>query len=422
MKLNQEKIKTIFLVISWSLYDLANQFFALNVVSLYFVRWLTLEKNIPEIFYSLSFSISTFFIATFSPLLGALADITQRHKPFLVYLTLLSIVFTMLLSLSDNVSLNLLFFGIANFGCQLAIVFYNALMVGIAPREKSGLVSGIGRAFGYSGAILALYLIKPIVLKKGFRGAFFPSGFFFLLFSLPCLIFIKDKSPQDKINPIHFLKKEKIAGIFKELWRTAFNAPELTGLADFLKASFFSLCAVNAVILFMSVYATKVFSLSESQIINLVAFSTLFAIAGSIFSGMFSDYLGYKNYLIAVFILWNICFLSGALARSTHLYWIVGALVGIALGSTWVVARALITRLVPRKNMGEVFGLFNLVGYLSSIIGALFWGVILHLLSGWGELAYRITLLSLCFFITVGFIFLLRIPKEKREELCQKRV
>ncbi|MDO9573054.1 MAG: hypothetical protein Q7J37_04150 [Candidatus Omnitrophota bacterium] len=35
----KEKIKKPALVLAWGLYDLANQFFALNIVSLYFVRW-----------------------------------------------------------------------------------------------------------------------------------------------------------------------------------------------------------------------------------------------------------------------------------------------------------------------------------------------------------------------------------------------
>lgn len=59
----KEKIKNFFLIFAWGLYDLANQFFALNIVSLYFVRWLTLEMKAPEILYSITFGISAFFIA-----------------------------------------------------------------------------------------------------------------------------------------------------------------------------------------------------------------------------------------------------------------------------------------------------------------------------------------------------------------------
>lgn len=404
------KIKNFFLIISWAFYDLANQFFALNIVTLYFVRWLVLEKRSPEILYSLSFGISTFFIAVLAPILGVISDTTGRRKPFLIYLTLLSIIFTMLLGIKNNILLSLIFFGIANFGCQSAIVFYNALMINIAPQNRIGLISGLGKAFGYSGAILALYLIKPVVLKSGYQATFLPTGILFLIFSLPCLVFIKDRQTTAKINLIYFLKKDRIVQTFKTLKKTAFDAHASSGLLDFLKGSLFGLCAVNAVILFMSVYATKVFGLNETQVINLVGFSTFFAIAGSLVSGFLSDYIGHKRCLVAVFILWSICFLGGAFVRSTSLYWLIGALVGVALGSTWVVSRALAISLVSEAKIGEVFGLFNLVGYISAILGALFWGLILLLLSNFGEWGYRTALLSLISFMAFGFIFILRLP------------
>lgn len=400
-----------FLIISWALYDLANQFFALNVVSLYFVRWLTLEKQVPEIFYSISFGISTFFVAILAPILGGISDITQRRQPFLVSLTLLSIIFTMLLGV-DNIFLGLLFFAIANFGCQTASVFYNALMVNIAPRGKIGLVSGLGKMFGYTGAIVALYLIKPIVLKSGYQATFLPTGILFLVFSLPCMIFVKDMQSKERLNLVYFLKKERLFVILKSLKATVFDAYRYPGLLDFLKAAFFGLCAVNAIILFMSIYATRVFGLSEAGVINLITFSTLFAIAGSIFSGFISDYVGHKRVLSTIFILWVVCFFMGALVRNTSLYWLIGALVGIALGSTWVISRALAVRLVPAEKIGEVFGLFNLVGYISGIVGALFWGLVLLFLSPFGEWGYRIALLSLILFVLLGFIFLLRIPRQ----------
>lgn len=414
MKLNKEKINNSFLILSWAMYDLSNQFFALNIVSLYFVRWLTLEKQKPEIFYSLTFGISTFFVAIFGVILGAISDITQRRRPFLVYLTLISIIFTMLLG-RDNIFLGLLFFAIANFGCQTAIVFYNAMMVNISPGNKIGLVSGIGKMFGYSGAILALYIFKPIVLKSGYQATFLPTGILFLIFSLPCMFLIKDKSSKIKIDLIGFLKKDKIKGIFKTLKASAFGAQSFPGLLDFLKATFFGLCAVNAIILFMSVYATRVFGLDEAQVIDLITFSTFFAMAGSIFSGFISDYLGHKRCLVAVFMLWVICFLGGTFAKDIHFYWFIGAVTGVALGSTWVIGRALAIRLVPQEKIGEIFGLYNLVGYISAIAGAIFWGLILLILAPYGEWGYRVALLSLILFMGLGLIFLLRLPDKKKK-------
>lgn len=387
------------LILAWGLYDLANQFFALNVVSLYFVRWITMEKRAPEIFYSVAFGISTFFIAFSAPILGNFSDRLNKRMPFLIILTLVSVIFTMILGISENIFVALVFFAIANFGCQAAVVFYNALLADISPKDKIGFVSGFGRTLGYSGALLALCLIKPIVLKGGYRAAFFPTGLLFLIFSLPCMIFIKDKkrqSPQP-VKETAFLARRKI-----------FESP---GLSDFLKAAFFSLCVVNAIILFMSVYATKVFKLNEAQIINLIAFSTLFAIAGSFISGYISDLIGSSRSLLAIIVLWEICILTAVFVTEPRLYWLIGCLAGTALGSIWTVSRALAIRIAPQNYIGEVFGLFNLIGYISAIVGSVFWGVVSLALSPLGELGYRITLFSLSIFLVFAFVFLSRLHK-----------
>ena len=110
------------------------------------------------------------------------------------------------------------------------------------------------------------------------------------------------------------------------------------------------------------------------------------------------------------------CFLMGALARSTNLYWVIGALVGTSLGSTWVVSRALIARIASKDEMGKIFGMFQLVAYLSGMVGSGFWGLILLILAPLGDLRYRIALGSLSLFVLIGLVFLLRIPNLKKQQ------
>lgn len=411
MRFNYIKLKANFLILSWALYDLSNQFFALNVVSLYFPRWLTIEKEAPEIMYSVSFGVSMFLVAICAPIVGTISDITKRRKGFLIYFTFLSIIFTLALGVSPNLFLGLVFFAVANFGCQEAVVFYNALMVKVAPPEKLGVVSGIGKMFGYSGAILALYISKPVILRMGYQAMFFLTGILFLIFSLPCMIFIKEKPYGDTLRLTYFFKKEQLEIIFKRLKSTALDSYRFEELKNFFKAAFFGLCVVNAVILFMSVYVGKVFGLTEVEIINLLAFSTIFAIVGSAVSGFISDIVGYTRTLIGVFVIWGVS-LFGAGILSPPFHWLIGALVGISLGSTWVVSRALVINLVPKDKIGEVFGLFNLVGYFAAIIGPLFWGIAITYLSFLEETGYRVVCLSSIVFIAMGIIFLVRINKK----------
>jgi UMF1 family MFS transporter len=409
LSFQKEKLKEKSLIFAWGLYDLANQFFALIIVSMYFVRWVTIEKQAPELLYSICFGLSMFLVAVLAPFLGVVSDLMHRRRFFLVWFTLLSIVFTISLGLTESILWGLVFFAVANFGCQSAIIFYNTLLINIAPQDKIGLVSGIGKMLGYCGAVLGLYIVKPLVLESGYRAAFIPTGILFFIFALPCMIFVKDKKSDQILNIFTFLKKYKIIQFFKRFLKDTADLIKLAGLSNFLKAIFFFLCVVNIIIIFMSVYATRVFGLNESQVINLILFSTVFAILGSLFSGYISDKIGYKRSLIIILILWAICLLLGALARSLFFYWLIGPLVGVALGSTWVVSRALAIHIVPPERIGQMFGLFSLIGYVSAIAGALFWGGILWYLSSLGELGYRLALLSLIFFLFPGFIYLRRI-------------
>lgn len=398
------------MIFSWALYDLADQFFAINIVSLYFVRWVTIEKNAPEIFYSLAFGLSMFLVAVLAPIFGEISDITGRRKPPLVYLSALCILSTIALSRVDGILPGLFFFVIANFGCQTAVVFYNALLINVANNERVGLVSGFGRMFGYIGAILAMYIVRPLVLRDGYQAAFLPTALLFLVFSIPCLIFVKDQKNERQIKFSSALNKEKVFSIFKKIKQDFSDALKIRGLSDFFKASFFGLCAVNVILLYISLYVTRVFGLDEIEITNLLVFSTLFAIGGSFFSGFLSDYIGFKKSLFIIFILWIICIFSGALVRDKNLFHFIGAMVGATLGATWTVMRAAAIKLVPQGRIGETFGLFSLLGYASSIVGSFYWGAALLLFPPMEEFSYRMAILSLEIFLVLALIFVSRLP------------
>lgn len=406
------KTKNILLIFSWALYDLANQFFAINIISLYFSRWLVIEKGLQEIYYSLAFGISVFAVALLSPFFGFVSDFTQRPHFFLTLFTLISIFFTMLLGFTQNPGHALVSFAMANFGCQLAVIFYNALMVKIAPKNKIGLVSGLGRVVAYTGAIIALYLLNPKLLPYGYHAIFLGTAAAFLVFSLPCLIFLRD--PVSIVPLSSVWKRENMSLTYRTLITSLSVTYQIPGMRPFLKAAFYGLIPVNVIILFMAVYAKMVFQLSEIQITHLIAIGTIFAIIGSFLSGYLSDLLGYRRCLMGVFGLWCLCFCLGSLSRQTFLYPLIGASSGFALGATFVIARAMAIAIIPKGKLGEAFGLFNLVGYMSSMTGVLFWGLLLLVLSPLGLVKYRIALFCLIPFMLAGFYYLLKIPEEKK--------
>jgi MFS-type transporter involved in bile tolerance (Atg22 family) len=73
----------------------------------------------------------------------------------------------------------------------------------------------------------------------------------------------------------------------------------------------------------------------------------------------------------------------GAVSGSGALLWVIGPLVGIALGSLSAVDRVFLLRLVPAERRGEDFALYALVGKLSTGFGPLvLWGGTILALNG----------------------------------------
>ena len=403
MKINKKL--TIF---SWAMYDFANTIFAMNVISLYFALWVTVDMKGEDILYSWVLSGSMLLAALSSPIMGAVSDRLGRRMPFLIFFTLICCAFTALIGLTNKLALGLLFFAVANFCYQIAAIFYNALLPQISAKNQIGRVSGYGVGFGYCGTIVGLLLVKPFVLKYGRQAAFIPTAFFFLLFSLPCFLFVKDLMVErtDKF-------KIRITDSFRKVKETLTRIKEYPGLFNFLIAAFIALNAVNTIIVFMSVYIKKVIGFTDPEIITFYIVSTVFAILGSFVSGFVTDRFGSKRTLSVVLGLWCITILLAAVSFSKTIFWVVGPLTGICLGATWTSARALVVDLSPSQMVGEVFGFYGLVGKSSSIVGPLIWGLTVWAFGFLGIFKYRLAILALLLFLGAGYLFLRKVPNKK---------
>ena len=387
------------------MYDFANTIFAMNVISLYFALWVTVDMKGEDILYSWALSGSMLLAALSSPIMGAISDRLGKRMPFLICFTLICCAFTALIGLVNRLVLGLLFFAIANFCYQTAAIFYNALLPEISGKGETGRVSGYGVSLGYCGTIAGLLLVRPFVLRYGRQAAFIPTAILFLLFSLPCFLFVKDRlvERRDKFGI-------RIIDSFRKAKETFIHIREYPALFNFLIAAFIALNAISTLIVFMSVYTKKVMGFTDHEIIAFYIVSTVFAILSSFVTGFITDRFGSKRTLSIVLGVWCISILLVVISFSKTAFWVVGPLVGICLGATWTSARALVVDLSPPQMVGEVFGFYGLVGKSASIIGPLIWGVCVWGFGFLGILKYRLAILSLLPFLIMGFIILQKVP------------
>lgn len=155
-------------IFSWILYDFANTIYSMNVVSIYFALWITVNLGKEDLWVSAGNSASMFFVALTLPILGTWSDFLKQRLHFLMIFTFICIVATAAIGLSgyylDDLLLVIIavtLFTIANYAYQGALVFYNAMLPQLSPPEKMGKISGYGVAAGYLGAILGLLMVLP---------------------------------------------------------------------------------------------------------------------------------------------------------------------------------------------------------------------------------------------------------------------
>lgn len=158
-------------VFSWILYDFANTIYSMNVVTMYFSLWVTVNLAREDLWVSFGNSTSMLLVALSMPVLGVISDRRGRRMPFLRGLTLLSVSATAFIGLTGytvtNVSLKIIlavaFFILANYAYQGALVFYNALLPVVSDTRRMGRISGYGVSFGYIGAVVGLLMVMPFM-------------------------------------------------------------------------------------------------------------------------------------------------------------------------------------------------------------------------------------------------------------------
>jgi MFS transporter, UMF1 family len=438
-------------IFSWGIYDFANTIFSMNIISMYFAQWIIVDHHKEDIWYSLTYSLSMLLVALTIPVLGAISDGRGKRKPYLLILTLGCVLATLFIggisSRIANVNLlvfsALFFFLVANYCFEGGLVFYNALLPEISTPRNIGRVSGFGVALGYAGSIIGLLLVKPFVtgnffgLQFGSGGrekAFIPTAIFFLLFSLPIFLFVKDKGNQNS-----GAKGIKIKEAFQKVWNGIVDTKKYPGVLRFLIADYFFEDAIATVIIFMAVYAQVVMNMGDEAKIFFFWFATTFAVLGSFIAGVLSDRIGPKKTLFFVVSGW-IFSLSVIMLSTRHLYfWIMGPIIGICLGSTWTASRPLLAALAPRNMLGQFYGLYSLSGRAAAIIGPLLWGGavfflkkdnplvkgIINLLERIGftfsdkvldTIQYRFGILFLVLLMIIGLLIFIKVPDKKMED------
>lgn len=375
---------------SWALYDLANTIFALGVGSLYFAAWLTDHvEELPRLLrgngdadlaLAVTVDVAMVVVIVLGPWIGALGDRRGPRARYLIPATLLAVVPTFFLATASP-SWSLVLYAVALVGFNLGSVVYDAMLPDVSTPQTIGRISGLGIGVGYFGSLAAWGIGKLFLDPFGYPGVFRAIAVAFLAFALPIFFLVREQpraSVPGRLPPV----TESFAHLVAA-WRRAGRYP---GVVRFLVGRFFYTDAVNTLIAgFLTIYAIEEVGFTDSQVQDLLIVAIAGSIAGGLAGGRLVDVIGPRRLLHWTLHTWVVAFVVGIAAGATGsqaLAWPLGALGGLALGSTWAADRVYMQRISPPRYLGEFYGLYATVGRFATILGPLLWGLVVGV-AGW---------------------------------------
>jgi len=349
-------------------------------------------------------------VIIFSPFMGAWADRNASKRKFLFWLTLAGGLGTTGLFLARPGYLGTaLGFGFLSFlAYELAQVFYNAFLNDIAEGGNSGRISGLGFALGYIGGGLCLALNLWMIKNPQFfglggpdsslplRASFFVVGIWWLLFSLPTFIWVKDKTiPRERV-PLPVMGKET----WDELRDTFRMVLKEKDISRFLLAYLIFNDGIQTLLVMSSIVGARLTGMSTADLALCFLVIQFVAFFGASFFGWLADKWSHKKAILLTLAVYIFVSLWASIMRRPGEFWVLGIITGIILGGSQSAARSLYSKMIPADRASEFFSFLAVVGKASALFGPLIFGLVVQ---KWG---LRPGVASFALFYLVGGLIL----------------
>jgi len=369
-------------VLAWSFYDFANQPFTTIIVtfiySAFFVKVIAPNEQEGTFLWSNAIAITAIVVSLLSPILGALADRGGYRKFFLITSTCICAIFSILLYFPNvgDVYFALSCFVIANIAFEMGSVFCNSYLPDLSNTDNIGRISGYAWGLGFVGGLLALFIslfLFDINNPDEIRKINILVGIWFLLFSIPTFLFVKDRK-KEKFN------KQHIYSSFQSIKETFKSIANYREIYRFLIARLFFNDGLITIFALGGVYAVGTLDFSFEEVMMLGIVLNFCAGIGSFLFGYIEDKIGANKVinisLIVLMAATFIAYYSPETSNSKEWFWVAGVLLGLMVGPNQSCSRSLMARLTPKEKQNEFFGFFALTGKATSFLGPLFFGIV----------------------------------------------
>lgn len=355
-----------------------------------------------DLYWGIAMSISMLIVALTGPILGAIADSTNSKKQFLIAFSLVTVLCTAALAFVQPgmVAIAMGLFILANAGFEGGIIFYNAYLPELADESHYGRLSGYGFAAGYIGGFVIILLLSGFLEAEKISESFLITAAFFLLFAFP-LFLIAPRSGGGKTRT-----GSPIRAGFTRTIDTIRSIRKYKNVARFLLAFFIYNDAILTVIGFSGRYAKNTLGFETADLIKFFIMIQVVAAISSYIFGFITDKQGPRRTIIITLVIWCVVSVASYFATDASLFYGVGALAAVALGSSQSASRSMMAKLTPPEKTTEFFGFYDgFCGKASAVFGPLIFGVMSDL---FGQ---REAVLSLIVFFIAGLLLIRKVSE-----------
>ncbi|MFZ1059099.1 MAG: MFS transporter [Candidatus Rokuibacteriota bacterium] len=389
--------------VAWTLYDFANSAFVAVIPATVYSKYYALsvvgnERGEGDFWWALSVTTSMAIVALSSPPLGAIADHAGVRKRFLFLLTYLSVAATALMATvgKGDVVWGWFLAVVGTVGFEAAIVYYNAYLPELAPREWQGRLSAYGFAVGYLGSAVALGAALPFALEGSYGGAFLSAAALFGVCAIPAFLFL----PGDRPGTMSLAGAVRVGFV-----QTRQSLRRILALPTMRRFLLGYLCwedGINTVVFFSSVFAGHTLGFTTPQVIMLYFVVQLSALLGAWFWGRPTDLKGPKFVVMVTLVQWCLIVVAAYFVQTKAQFFLVAVLAGTGLGAIQAASRTFMATLIPKGQEAELFGFYALVGKTSAIFGPMIFGLASRLTGG----NQRIAIVAIGFLFVAGLVLL----------------
>jgi MFS transporter, UMF1 family len=370
-------------VIAWAFYDWANSAFATTVMVAFFPVFFKqywgndLSETQSTFWLGMANTGASLLLAILAPLLGTLGDRGGSRLKFLLAFTVIGVLSTagLWFVAQGEWQWAALLFAIGSVGFWGGIIFYDSLLMDVAPHDRLDAVSGVGYSLGYLGGgvllvINVLMFLQPALFgfadaAAAVKASFITVAVWWALFAIPIFRVVKERAP---VGARGTLSLAAVRESFAELVKTAREVRRYRAVAFFLLAYWMYIDGVNT-IQKMAVDYGLALGLNSSSLIQAIVIVQFVGFPAALVFGWIGQRI---SPLVGIFICiatYAAITVYATVLSTANEFYVIAAVTGCVQGGIQSLSRSYYGRLIPRDRAGEFFGFYNMMSKFAAVLG-----------------------------------------------------